>query len=146
MIRPTVINSIDLCAKMEFKPSLRKLVYMALKRPVSSCYRHKPKDLTAILIDFSATSSLIRSACVWSAPRPLTIPCAACKTGSLDTGAAQRPQRGHRTLHAAAQSCDYTAVKEVLGLILGPSLPPPTEHFLHPDQLERPCATDALYQ
>ena len=61
------------------------------------------------------------------------VPCAACQNGSLDTGAALatccavgEATRGHNAVtslvHAAAQSCDYTAEMEVLGLIPGTDL------------------------
>ena len=128
------------------------------------------------------------------------VPCAACQSWSLDTGAARatccaldEATRGHNAVtalvHAAAQSSDCTAETEVPGLIPGtdlrpadvltsalgnsytaldisicsphalqagsdcaqnrleaklawptPPLSPPSEHFLHPDHLERPWA------
>ena len=63
------------------------------------------------------------------------VPCAACQTGSLDTGAAHatccalgEATRGHNAVtalvHAAAQSCDCTAETEVPGLIPGTDLRP----------------------
>ena len=58
------------------------------------------------------------------------VPCAACQSGSLDTGAAHatccslgEATRGHNAVtalvHDAAQSCDCTAETEVPGLIPG---------------------------
>ena len=135
------------------------------------------------------------------------VSCAACNSGTLDTGAAHasccalgEATRGHNAvsslIHAAALQCDHTSEMEVPGLIPGtdlrpadiphlgsgqclhgagrihllpsrsggwhrlhtvqgrgqtgtlrpsPGCPPSTEHFLHPDRVERLRATSCRH-
>ena len=76
---------------------------------------------------------------VGSAGTSEPIPCTACQSGSLGSGAAHatccalgEATRGHTALtaliHAAAQSCDHTAETEVPGLVPGTDLRPADVH------------------
>ena len=96
-----------------------------------------------------ADSVRLRLGCPWLRE---PIPCAACQTRSLDTGAAHATccALGEATachnaatalVHTTAQSCDHTAETEVPGLIPGTDLRPLSHRPGHLDLLSARTAS-----